>query len=71
MGYTLGDLYDDPTTYGEITDRDVEFPSDERREAIVNFDDSGYGSGWKFSRVGGDWLFCEFDYSDVSPSEFY
>lgn len=68
-GITFGEVYDELDVLEGlvVTEREVEFPSVERREAIVYFDGYVYGSGWKFRRVGGDWLYCEGDYSDVPP----
>ena len=54
-----------------FTERDVEFTSDARREAIIYFD--VVDDELTFRNVDGDWMVCDsaFDMSDTDVDYFY
>lgn len=74
MGYTLAELMAlegdlDELDGVEITDRDVEFTSDQRREAEVYIVDSS----WTFRHIDGDWKPCNSygGFSDIEADDLF
>lgn len=76
MGYTLAELFElDGEWDGvEITERDVEFTSDARREAIVYFDVVEVVEiDLTFRNVDGDWKLCNAHggFSDIEADDLF
>ncbi|HHU44192.1 MAG TPA: collagen-like protein [Actinomycetales bacterium] len=69
MGYTLAELFElDGELDGvEITERDVEFTSDQRRQAEVYIDDYTQ----TFRHIDGDWKLCSFGFSDIEADDLF
>lgn len=70
MDYTLAELFElDGGLDGvEITERDVEFTSDQRREAEVHIDDYSVS----FRHIDGDWKLCSFlDFSEIEADDLF
>lgn len=69
MGYTLAELLElDGELDGVvITERDVEFTSDQRRQAEVYIDDYTQ----TFRHIDGDWKLCSFGFSDIEADDLF
>ena len=71
MGYTLAELSETDGEWDgvEITERDVEFTSDQRREAEVYIDDNSE----TFRHIDGDWKLCSSygGFSDIEADDLF